>query len=246
MAKKSAARTAAKPKSIWTKPLQADFQGLFKSLSKGVIHFTTGAWDKLAAETVDAISALGFEQDPRGLAWVLVQRSMTQAVFDLIGESSDLLRDVDETQTVRMAAALDRELAAQEIPLDKNFFNRPADLSLVPAMRKALEAWLTGCGLSDRDSAAIGARLPSYFVFALNDEWRKPGNTYEPILPEIETPFMIAGERAERWSCYAAWLDRQVNQRMFDESFGLQQVYVPLNAYFEKKQRDGLDGFAEP
>ena len=64
------------PVSVWDKPLKADFKSLFKSLSKAVIHGVTGRWDNLASDAVDALAAVGFEEDPRQLAWLLIRRAL--------------------------------------------------------------------------------------------------------------------------------------------------------------------------
>ncbi len=55
---------AAKPKSAFEKPLQADFKGLFKALAKGVGHTAVGKWEELGNDTVEALRAIGLSTEP--------------------------------------------------------------------------------------------------------------------------------------------------------------------------------------
>jgi hypothetical protein len=58
-----------------------------------VIHGITGKWDSLASDAVDALSAIGFEEDPGHLAWLLIRRALTHATFDLSAKTKIFLCD---------------------------------------------------------------------------------------------------------------------------------------------------------
>jgi hypothetical protein len=79
-----------KPVSLWNTPLKADFKDLFKALSKMVIQGFTGNWGQAGQGAVEALSAIGFEHDPGQVAWLLIRRALTKAVFELVGEHRDL------------------------------------------------------------------------------------------------------------------------------------------------------------
>jgi hypothetical protein len=49
---------------------------------------------------------------------------------------------------------------------------------------------------------------------------------------EPGTPFTKAGDREWAWTAYAALLQRRIQEGIFDEPFSLNQIYVPLNAYY--------------
>ncbi|MCP4155439.1 MAG: hypothetical protein GY757_47385, partial [bacterium] len=40
-------------------------------------------------------------------------------------------------------------------------------------------------------------------------------------------------DRENQWYLYAKWLTRQMDEPVFDESFSLRQVYIPLRAYYK-------------
>ncbi len=39
------------------------------------------------------------------------------------------------------------------------------------------------------------------------------------------------------WKGYLSWLQRRVQEPMFDDNFGIASVYIPLRGYYERKQR---------
>ena len=80
--------------------------------------------------------------------------------------------------------------------------------------------------------------MPSYFVFALNSQWRARPEEYGSLRKAFDTPFTKATEREQAWAQYSAWLQKQIDEPMFDEAFSLRQVYVPIRAYYEKREPD--------
>src|SRR5215213_9887830 len=80
-----------KPVPVLFKPVKADFKDLFKALAKGVGHTATGKWIELGTDAVDALSAIGLATEPGELAFLLIRRSLTIAVFDLLGDSASQL-----------------------------------------------------------------------------------------------------------------------------------------------------------
>ena len=58
MAKSTPKLKVKKPKNVFTKPLQADFKELFKSLAKGIGHTAVGKWEEIGSDTAEALSNL--------------------------------------------------------------------------------------------------------------------------------------------------------------------------------------------
>ncbi len=75
-------------------------------------------------------------------------------------------------------------------------------------------------------------------MLALHEEWRKRPKDYECLKTEVASPFTQATEREQAWQRYRAWLQKQVEEPMFLEAFGLKQVYVAPNAYYRRKSDD--------
>ena len=234
------------PISTWNRPLKADFRQLFQALAKTAVGGYSGRWDQAAQSAADALSFAGLEgQTPGARAYLLIRRALTRALFDLAHSVStrfDLGRDDFEP----VADAVD--LAFEETPLavGRQFFDHPRQLPLIHTIRQPFTEFLVSLGVSQIEAEQTARRLDSYFVLALHDEWQRRPEDYRAVLDALEgSPFATADERERRWRQYAAWLEQQLDEPVFDEAFGLRQIYIPLRAYWEEK-RKGRDGDFEP
>jgi hypothetical protein len=234
-------RQVTQPVWIGNKPLKAEFKGLFASLTKVAVGGVSHDWGKVAEGVAGALSSIGLEDKPEELAWVLLRRAMANAVVELVKDGQDLLPDVPPDGAKDAGGDLDEELARDEIELDKRWFERPGDLSIVVRVQDRLNRWLKTQGLNDASAAAVTARLPTYFAYALSNEWRRTKD-YLPIKAVLDTPSTGSEEREQQWSVYADWLKREADRRMFAEPFGLRQVFVPLRAYFERRPKEASGG----
>ena len=242
MAKASPKLTAKKPVSLLQKPLKADLKQLFKALAKGIGHTTVGKWEELGTDTAEALSALGLTTEPGELAFLLIRRSLTMALFELIGESASQHLVEPNKEPDALLEQCDLAMSTSEIPIDLRFFDRPGDLPLIKNLQPLLSQWLQDHGLEGRSAQAVAERLPVYFVYALTNEWRRNAKAYGPLLEARETPFGKAGEREWGWAAYAALLQRRIEESIFDEPFSLKQIYVPLHAYYvqEDSRKDSV------
>ena len=238
--KSDSSLSVSKPADVWRRrPLKLNFRELFKAGGKGLIHGISGKWDDVAGDAVEAAAALGLETKPEERLWFLIYRSLQQAMLDLLKGNEELL--IESLDFGALVDVLDVAIEQHgELQVDVTLlFKQPKQLPLLESVRTIFQRWLpTVMEVADAAQArAIADRLPSYFVFALNQEWRSKSAAYE-ALKEQETPFTQATEQEQAWGKYLAWLQKQVDEPMFSETFGLRQVYVPLRAYFERKQDD--------
>jgi len=224
---------AKKPVSVFFKPVKVDFKELFKALAKGVGHTATGKWIELGTDAVDALAALGLETEPGELASVLIRRSLITAAFELLDDSASHLSDTAATDADALVDSLDLSI---DINVDPKFLDRPGDLPIVESFKTLLSAWLKELGIEESAADAIAGRLPTYFVYALNQEWRRNSKSYGPLLEALNTPFTKAGDREWAWAQYSALLERRIQEPVFDEPFSLSQIFVPLSAYYSKER----------
>jgi uncharacterized protein YjbI with pentapeptide repeats len=223
---------AKKPVPVFFKPVKADFKDLFKALAKGVGHTATGKWIELGADAVDALAALGLETEPGELAFLLIRRSLITAAFELLDNSASQLSDTAATDADALVDSLDLSI---DTSIDPKFLDRPGDLPILDSFKTLLSAWLKELGIDGPAADAIADRLPTYFVYALNQEWRRNSKAYGPLLEALNTPFSKAGDREWAWTEYSALLERRIQEPVFDEPFSLSQIYVPLSAYYSKE-----------
>jgi hypothetical protein len=224
--------TPKKPTSIWKRPLKVKFGDLAMSLGKTAIAGAFGQWPEVASGGVDILSALGIQgNEVAAIAWLLVQRSLLQAMSELTQESKQALNN--EPDFKRLCQQLDDALANNALSLEPNFFTQPKQLPIVAQVQAPFRQWLQIYGLSPQQAQALAERLPRYFVFALNQQWRTNAANYAALQTALSGPFESANERELAWLRYGAWLQRRVDEPMFAEAFGLRQIYVPLRAYFK-------------
>jgi uncharacterized protein YjbI with pentapeptide repeats len=225
--------------NIFIKPLEADFRELFKALGKGLSHAAIGKWDELGTDAVDALAALGLSTDPGEVMYLLLRRSATRAIFDLLGEVAKphLLPQRDIAQDIQ--DKLDYSINVHDLQVDTTFFDRPATISIVNDLQVLFGEWLILVGFESHTARAVANRLPAYFVYALNKEWRSNPKAYRLLVDAVDTPFIRAGEREWSWNTYASLLQRRAEEGVFDEPFSLTQIYVPLRAYHAEDSRDG-------
>jgi hypothetical protein len=231
-----------KPVSNLFKPVKADFKNLFKALAKGVGHTATGNWLELGGDAVETLSALGLTTEPGELAFLLIRRSLTMAAFELVGDSASQLSDKTAAEADTLVDSLDLSIAAKYVNVDRKFLDRPGELPVIDSFKTLLSDWLKGLGIEESAADAIAGRLPTYFVYALNQEWRRNSKSYGPLLDALNTPFAKAGDREWAWAQYSALLEKRIHEPVFDEPFSLSQIYVPLSAYYSKERpRKELD-----
>lgn len=231
MAKKPTALTSKKPKSLLKQPLSLDVKGFAAALAKGAGHVMLGKFDELTSDGADAFAALGLEgSTPQALLFLLLQRSMQSAVCTLLEDSKEHLPETIRTNSL----ASHFEAAITDAEIDSDFFQRPAQFPVVQSVAQALQAWLIAEGVKPPIAQTIAQRLPGFFPHALHREWQRNGAHYDVIRQYMQTPFVQAAEREAAWQAYAARLQQVLEEGVFSEPFGLRQVYIPLNAYYEE------------
>ncbi len=228
---------AEKPVSVWNKPLKLNFKDFFIALTGTVVDIVKGDIASLPKDIVEIASSLSIETKTEECVWMLICRSITSAIRDLVDESRDLFISFPEDTTL-VCNHLDFSLEEKPVIIDENLFNHPGDLPFLQDIRIVFREWLICCGLDEAQANSISARLRSYFVFALNNEWISKPSDYEIIRELVNTPFTKAEKRERDWNKYNAWLQKQIDVSMFDEAFSLNQVYVPLRAYYITKYKD--------
>ena len=245
-----------KPISVWNQPLKANFKDLFKSLTKAAISSATFNWVEAGKNAADALTAVGLEKDAGQIAWLLIYRSIEKALHSLVEENLDLIRSSSTgywnvqgqpeitDEAIEIAGnKLDLSVEQSELAIDESFFKKPGELPVLQQIKLPFAQWLTSVGLTEAQAKSISDRLPTYFVYALNDEWRVRRDDYKLLTEALDTPFTKATEREQAWARYSAALQKQIEEPMFYEAFSLRQVYVPPRAFYERKA-ESLQGKA--
>jgi uncharacterized protein YjbI with pentapeptide repeats len=232
----------SKPVPVWNKSIEVDHKDFIKALGKGVADLCFCKWDSLAGDGVDAAAALGLAAKAGEIGWWLVYRSLLQAMKKLVDERTEL--PPERFKPKELKVALDLALENSSLSIDNEFFNHPDQASVVKLIQPAFRDWLIGSGVSDINAQAISQRFPIYFAEALHIEWGNCPQDYKVLKEKLDTPFTKSNDRAQAWSRYSTWLQKQVEEPLFLEAFSLRQVFVPLRAYYDRKKSG--EGSTEP
>ena len=221
-----------KPTSVINRPLTFNAKSLAIALAKGAGHALLGKFDDLSDDGVDALSAIGLvDSGPETHAYTLMQNALTAALEMLLKDTADLLTSHDTSNAFE--TVLEKHIGNFEISQD--FFSNPSGLPLVKSVVDAVAEWLISQGLTQSVARTIAARLPGYMPYCLHKEWHKNAAGYESIKNAIYSPFSAAVDHVSSWDSYSAQLQLRLEEPVFSEPFGLRQIYIPLNAYYETK-----------
>ena len=233
------------PVAFWKRKPQVNFKDLFTAFGKALIDAGKQNWSEFGKDLVDVTAALGLAETPGQKAFFLIKTALVRACTEIAMEGQVFEGGVSAEALANLGEQLDQQLDEFELQIDKTFFDNPRALSIVEYVRPIFAIWITEQGQSQAQAETISYRLPSYFVFQLNDEWRRNAPTYEAIYQELITPVSDAVQRELSWRSYHAYLEKETNKTIFNEPFGLRQIYIPLRAYYEETQKDESDGSKE-
>ncbi len=226
-----------RPVSVWNRPLKVDFPKLFKTLTVGIINGVTAQWGAAANDLFDSIDAVKLKDDPGQLLWLLIVTAMQRALVETTNEYLPDLNLAPGEDPGAFANTFADAIEAVDCTLDASFMDHPGRLDLLEPVADAYQHWLHGLGMSESESQTIAARLRPHFVFTLHKTWRDNPNRYAPILRELDTPFAQASQEEHSWLKYAARLERKINKSVFGEVFGLEQIFIPLHAYYVESEQ---------
>jgi uncharacterized protein YjbI with pentapeptide repeats len=231
--------SAKAPVSAWNKRIGVDYPGVFKALLNAALAAATANAPGAISAAIDGLFAFKVgdaKRPPEELAWLLTRRALARAMAELTVEAArrhgSPLQDKEG-----LVAALDNALDGADIWIDPAFFDRPADHSVVGAVKPQFHEWFVSLRLNDAEAESANHRLGAYFTFALRCEWAEHAETYRPIeaaIQKYDNLFTKADARERAWIRNADYLQRLIQEPVFEESFGLAQIYVPLRAWYRE------------
>ena len=257
MAQKDGGIRPSEPKP-WI-PKRINLRGFFTELSKALVKVgggiatvavaiadpaktdpgkVVGGWNTLASAFPDAIAALTNIQtlDESERAYVLVQRALSAAVAELTVEGRGHLTPKEVGEGVFDNAASQET----EIVLAPDFLQRPREVALLQTARALLEKFLIAQGMDSNKARAAAERLPSYFGLSLHEELTRHADYYAPLTKSLKNESAPLAAEAWAWERYRAELIREPDRPLFDETFGLRQIFVPLRAEWGEREKNSF------
>ncbi|MCD4655306.1 pentapeptide repeat-containing protein, partial [bacterium] len=234
--------SVTKPASIWKRTVKADFGKLFKSLTKSIINIKLGNAPGFGDNLVDIYDAIRLKEHSIGdIAWILIDQALTNATISLVKDGINQFKINPDVDVDELCTELELKWKDNEESINSVFFSNPKQLQILKKYRNFLNEWFLLCGLEKNQAIAFVNRFDSFFVYALRDEWVTKPQRYSCLREALESPFTDVAEREDEWARYLASLEIQVDKSMMGEPFGLRQVYIPLRAYYTKKDKSKSD-----
>ena len=209
-----------------------DFRAAFVKLTKFAVDAV--ALNPAAfADAAELAAAIKVETPVELRAWVLIRRALGYAMAKIAAETLGLgqRRPGDAKSLIE---TLDLSLEDTPILVNSRFFQFPADLPVVERTKRPLRQWLEAFGVEPDAAVRACHDLGARFTRALDREWGRRPEDYEPIKKAIDTPFTRGSERERAWLTYRTFVDAQLDEPIFGETFGLRAVYIPLRAYYRE------------
>jgi hypothetical protein len=205
-----------------------DWHESFKALAKSGINFFVSP-SNLGSDLVDLAASLGFQEKTTSasLAWLSINCALIQAMLDIAKTYCEEWKQLPAAEQ----ELLNEHLLAQipldgvEIEIDLSFFECPQTFIGLSEAQKWMESWLCLLVANPADARSMSARLPSYFTCALHDELRENRDKYQLLNTYLtETLASEAYHREMGWRRYTAWLDKQLDEPIFAETFGIRPL----------------------
>lgn len=241
-----------KPVSVLNRNVKFDLKDFFIQASSTVagtaIQVATanpiGALTSIVKGLASASKTISLEDIPvEERAWLLVVSSLTHAIAKIMGDFSDLFENnTEQAQLSLISEQVTEQINELEITLTNEFFDKPHQLLFLDSLFSILNDWLQQLGLNESQAKSFLYQFRAQFPMSLHYEWGTNPAYYAPIVEKLDTPFNTANRLQRQASEYRYWLQQQVSERVFEEAFGLKQIYVPLRAYYIQTKEGSSDG----
>lgn len=217
-----------------TRSISISVTECFKAVGKILAKIGVGSYGDALTEVPDLLSALDIRATTEERVRILLVRALERALLSLL---KDAQLDVDGEYINVHAATFTGITSEITVEINEAFFAHPDKAEFLSLLALDAQRWLNLLGVPDHDSLNIVDRVPTVFAISLHDEWRSRADYYNEIIDEASSPFAGAATFATEWTRYQSYLMSSVDEKVFDESFGLRQIYVPLRAYFHDKKQ---------
>jgi len=203
-----------------------DGGNVLKALVKTAFHLIVPRNASAGANSfMELLDALGATPALDRLAYKLYVTAMKEAIESTINRIGVPFSENDEENVNHAISQLPKTFW-----FDKDSIDDPCSSQFY----KDIESCLIGL-LDEKEKGFVRNTLGYYFSEALRDEWRNNTEKYQILYDYLNTPFDNAVTKEKCWRTYAKTLEEMVSKPVFNEGYGLKNIYMPLNAYYTEK-----------
>jgi hypothetical protein len=178
------------------------------------------------------------EESPERRAWRLVEGALLRTLITLVREWPYTAPPPREGLTGHFAEDIAQYVGEKDVRIGVDFFKNPATLPILASVRAIFKDWLVRQGLPPLQAASLAGRFDRRFTEALYAEWQRERQGYGAILQALDNPFADASRMEQEWAAYRGHLIARAGDPVFEEAFGLADVYIRLRGAFTEHVED--------
>jgi hypothetical protein len=223
---------ASSPTPFLLREVNANIPGLVSTLLKSSVNLAFLNFNDLSINAIEILDNLGLSNSVEEQAGLLIIQALKRSVKNLL-EGTQILQDKKTIKELLQKFDLDDNPTV----IDENFFKNPQTTPLIIKFKTGLLEWLKTM-FNETDANNYSNRFPLYYVEALYLEWAENSDRYNLLQENLNNPFQEAVDKENGWNRYRIHLQKKVQESVFAETFSLEQIYIPLRAYYLKKTDD--------
>ncbi len=223
-----------------------DFNNLLSGLFRlAVAHFEpSSAVSNVSAGVSDLIKSIKLkEMESDGAkAYRLLLFALGEASAQVLLDDYSRNYDFKATFSYKDIKQVTEQAQNEEdFTFDDTFLSTPAEHPLVARFLENFQSLLEQSGANKRLLYGLEEKFKSYYIDAFHSEFSENYGQYSVLDSLLQNTTTPAYQREREWKEYRAQLIKQVYQPIFNEHFGLRQIYVPLNAYYHTEEGTGKE-----
>ena len=234
-----------KPVKLLDRTVSADFKKIFKALSQGAISFWMGQPEVALKNITGVVDAFKVNPSPRNLSYQLVITALADAAASLTKENSHRFEAVIETEGAlkrnpayqNFLAKIEGVITEGNHLLEYEHIQNPKTLPFLTAYTTYFSDFLKLFAVPEAEAQIVANRLPTYFVYALHNEWRSDPNKYNNLIGTLDPPSAEAARKEKQWAASTAYLQKELADHVLGVSFSLEHIFIPLRAYYVTKPK---------
>lgn len=229
--------------SEWNRLLNVNAKDIFNDLASiGVSLATQNYWDVGKASLSVFTGGLSKRNDkPEHRAYLLLYGAIRQSLVRLIMESGRILREgikikYEATAFQKLVDRIDLSFESEEISIDEDFFARPEQHRIFQLVKPLVLTWLEGLGLKKVVAKQICNRWDYLYVCMIDTLLSDESEYFQTL--KAKTDRSPSQKRLWARHLYNESLIAQWSAPVFDEPFGLQDIFIQLNACFPIDEKE--------
>ncbi len=234
--------------SEWNRLLNVKTKDIFHGLLgvvEGIMNLEAGTATRAGVEMLLGIGSEMNDELPQR-AYVLMYGAIRQGMVLLVTDSAHLIREYNRVSYEafvfqQMADSLDMAFEENTIEIDESFFDKPDQHKLFLLVQPIFRAWLLGINLPEHVANSIANRLDFYYVRKLDELLAAKPEYFAELKQKLERS--PAQRRVWARYLYDQRIIAEWKAGIFQESFGLSEIHVPLPACYPvgKPKKDWKD-----